>query len=70
MIPFKQLILLLSILLLPIISCADETITQKVESDVITLTEADFDSQIGNGEWLVEFYAPWYVYLFIYSILQ
>jgi hypothetical protein len=31
------------------------------DSDVTVLTEANFDALTSSGEWLLEFYAPWYV---------
>lgn len=32
------------------------------ESDVKVLTDSTFDTETASGEWLLEFYAPWYVY--------
>jgi len=29
------------------------------ESDVVELTDADFDEKTASGDWLLEFFAPW-----------
>lgn len=35
------------------------------ESDIIQLTDTNFDTYISEGIWLIEIYAPWYFSSFI-----
>ena len=36
-----------------------------LSSDVTVLTDANFDKLTASGEWLLEFYAPWYAIIFV-----
>lgn len=49
----------LAVLLLLIPIAAAQTPVVERHSNVATLTSANFDSYVGKGRWLVEFYAPW-----------
>lgn len=48
------------------VAAAAETVPSKGVGGVITLDTKNFDNSISDGKvWLIEFYAPWYVYVFI-----
>ena len=42
--------------------CAGEASSSKGGSDVVVLTDENFDAQMAEGEWMIEIYAPWCVH--------
>jgi hypothetical protein len=41
--------------------CAVFVVCVSCESDVVVLTDSNFDAQTAEGTWFLEFYAPWCV---------